>query len=97
MAHDGIDGDLVLGFAADGLEGMPQRVEIPVPVDAQGVKQLAHFLADRVVLDLLVPAPTLGGDNRNPRSTASGSCPSFGKGTGGPNSRETPGDHRLFL
>src|SRR5262249_5283375 len=40
VPHDPTHGEEISGFVADRLEGVPQRIKIPVPVDAQRVKQL---------------------------------------------------------
>src|SRR5262249_54903823 len=64
LAHDVIDGDLVLGLAADRLKRMAGGGEIPVPLDTRGIEEFSHLLTDRIVLDLLVPAAALGGEER---------------------------------
>src|SRR5262249_19870158 len=62
VAHDVIHGDLVARLAGDGLERVPQRVEVAVPVDAEGLQQLPGFVRDGRVFPS--PAPTLFCDER---------------------------------
>jgi hypothetical protein len=46
----------LLRLAADCLECVPQRVEVSMSIDAEGVEMLQHFLADGAIADFFVPA-----------------------------------------
>jgi hypothetical protein len=35
MTHNGVNGNLVAAFSTDGLEGVPQSIKTPIPLDAQ--------------------------------------------------------------
>src|SRR5262245_34643392 len=64
MAHDMVDGRLVLGFIGHGPERMPQRVESKTlaAIDAQAVVELYDFLGDWIVGIFLVPAIPVSGE-----------------------------------
>lgn len=55
MTHDRPHGDEVAALITDGLQGVPQRVKIPMPGDLETVEQLAGFFRDRVVVGVLRP------------------------------------------
>ena len=72
VAHDGPHCQEVARLVADRLEGVPQSVEIPVPVDVEGVEQLSHFVGQGAVR-LLGPAASPACRSRTPGRRRSGS------------------------
>src|SRR5437764_814650 len=55
MPHNVVRRGLVARLVRDGAESVPQRIKIPVSVDAELPEQLGGFLGDGAVVSILGP------------------------------------------
>src|SRR5262249_36217901 len=66
MTHDVIDGNLVPRLAADGFGAVPQAVEIPAPIDVQGVQKFPGFVREADAAAVLAPIAAALRDEHEP-------------------------------